>query len=175
MDLTVRFTCSLSLAFIVIGYTSNIIRLYLAPQDFLDKWLRKKPEAACYRFIEYCETKKGEITMRSTQKAQARHFLYSFLIACAENFFLIIISLLRGSAAIIRSRWMNLAFCCEWFSIGTNNLFGDLKMAQWHMDGTETAMTFGQIIPILLLGSTLLVAREAYDGSVTLAYASQCS
>ena len=48
-------------------------------------------------------------------------------------------------------------------------------MARGDMDGTENAMTFGQIVPILLLSSTLLVAREAYDGSVTLRNASQCS
>ena len=49
------------------------------------------------------------------------------------------------------------------------------KVAQWRMGGAENAMTFGQIVPILLLGSTLLMAREAYDGSVMLCNASQCN
>ena len=32
------------------------------------------------------------------------------------------------------------------------------------MDGNENAMSFGQIVPILLLSSIVLVFREAYDG-----------
>ena len=163
------------LALIVIGYLPSIIRLYQAPQDLLNKWFRKKPEVARYKFTGYCETRKGEITTRSTQKALAQNFLYSFLIACAETSFKYYISMYRIFTAINRSRWFNLGFCWIWFSVGTTILFGDLEMAQWRTDGAENAMTFGQIVPILLLGSTLFMAREAYDGSITLGDASQCS
>ncbi|KAL8824217.1 MAG: hypothetical protein Q9191_005210 [Dirinaria sp. TL-2023a] len=31
------------------------------------------------------------------------------------------------------------------------------------MDGDENAMSFGQIVPILLLSSTIFVSREAYE------------
>ena len=74
-----------SLATIIPGYLTSIFRLYQAPPDLLNKWLRKRPEAACYTFIGYCETRKGDITTRPFQKARAQDFLYSFLIACTKT------------------------------------------------------------------------------------------
>ena len=41
----------------------------------------------------------------------------------------------------------------------------DLAIPSSDMNGDENAMTFGQIVPILLLSSVLLVFREAYDGT----------
>lgn len=164
-----------SLAFIIAGYLNSIIRLYQTPQDLLNKWLRKSPEAACYKFIGYCETRKGDFTTRSIRKARTQDLLYSFLIACAKITFKCYIYIYGILTELCRSRWLNLCYCCFFYSMGMSRLFEHLKTPQWHMGGAENAMTFGQIVPILLLGSTLLVAREAYDGSVMLGNASQRS
>lgn len=32
------------------------------------------------------------------------------------------------------------------------------------MEGNENDMTFGQLVPLLLLSSTLVTFKEAYDG-----------
>ena len=74
-----------SLAFITAGYLNSIIQLYQAPQDLLNKWLRKRPEAAFYKFIGYCETRKGDVTTRPIKKARAQDSMYSFLIACTKT------------------------------------------------------------------------------------------
>ena len=78
-------------------------------------------------------------------------------------------------AALNDSRWFNMIFCLAWFGFGLVSVFGDRNIPRWDVDGSENTMTFGQIVPILLLSSTLLVAREAYDGIVTRRNASQCS
>ena len=154
-----------NLALIVTGYPPSILGLYQAPRDFVNKWLYNKPEAASGRFIEYCESKRREI----------RYPLYSFLSACAKICLKFYIFLFKLVAALNDSRWVNLIFCLAWFGLGLASIFEDRNIPQWDMDGTENAMTFGQIVPILVLSSTLFVAREAYDGRVTLGNASQCS
>ena len=43
-------------------------------------------------------------------------------------------------------------------------LIEDREIPPSQINGSENAMTFGQIMPILLLSSIVLVSREAYDG-----------
>ena len=164
-----------NLAFIITGYPPSVMALYKAPRDFVGNWLHDKPAATPDKFIGYCESKRREITSQSTRTKQARYLLHSFLIACVKTCLKIYIFLYKLLAALNDSRWFNLMFCLAWFGLGLASVFGDRDIPQWDMDGTENAMTFGQLVPILLLSSTLFVAREAYDGSVTLGNASQCS
>lgn len=163
------------LTFIVTGYPSNIMRLYDAPRDFVKKWLHDKPEAASDRFIRFCKSKRGEITTQSARTTHARYLLYWSLIACAETCIKCYIFMYRLWATLDDSRWCSLIFCLAWFGVGLASVFGDRNIPPWDMDGTENAMTFGQIVPVLLLSSTLLMAGEAYDGSVPIGDASQCS
>ncbi len=164
-----------NLALIVTGYPPSILALYQTPRDFVNKWLHEKPEAASDRLIGWCDSKRGQITTRSSRTSQARYLLYSFLVACAKMCLKCYIFLYRLLAALNDSHWLNLIFCLAWFGLGLASIFEDRNIPQWEMDGTENAMTFVQIVPILVLSSTLFVAREAYDGSVTLGNASQCS
>ena len=164
-----------NLAFIVIGYPPSIAGLYKAPGRFVKRRLHDEPVAASDRFIEYCDSKRSTIITKSTRTTQARYLLYSFLVACAKMGLKCYIFLYKLVAALNDSRWFNMIFCLAWFGLGLAGVFGDRKILRWDMDGSENAMTFGQIVPILLLSSTLFVAREAYDGSATPRNASQCS
>ena len=164
-----------SLALIITGYAPSIVGLYKPARRFAKMWLHDKPAAASERFIRYCESKRGEIITQTTPRTQVRGLLYSFLEACAKTCLKCYISLYKILAALNDSRWFNLMFCLAWFGLGLASVFGDRNIPRRDMDGTENAMTFGQIVPILLLSSTLLVAGEAYFGSVTLGNTSQCS
>ena len=165
----------INLALIVIGYLPSILGLYQAPRDFAKKWLHDKLELASYRFIRSCESKGDHTTTRPTRTTHARDLLYSPLRACAETCLKCSTFLYKLLASLNDSRWFNLIFCLAWFGYGLESVFGDRKIPKWDMDGSENAMTFGQLVPILLLSSTFLVAIEAYNGNVTLGYASQCS
>ena len=164
-----------NLAFIVTGYPPSIAALYKAPGEFVKKWLYDRPKAGSERFIRSCESKRGEITTQSTRTTHVRYLLYCSLIACAETCIKCYILLYRVFAALNGSRWFNLIFCLAWFGQGLASVFGDRNIPLGDMDGTENTMTFGQIVTILLLSSTILVAKETYDGSSTLGCASQCS
>lgn len=164
-----------NLAFIIIGYPPGIVGLYKPPRRFVNKWLHDKPAAVSDRFIGYCESKRGEGITCSTRTTYARNVLYWILMACARICFGGYILLYKIVAALNDSRWFNLMFCLTWFGLGVASVFHDRDIPQWDMDGSENAMTFGQIVPILLLSSTLLVAIEAYFGSVTIRNTSQCS
>ena len=164
-----------TLALIIIGYPQAIAELYQAPRRFVKDWLHDKPVAASERFIGYCESKRGPIITRSTRTTQARYLLYSFLMACANMCLKYYIFLYKLLAALNGFRWFNLMFCLAWFGLGVAIVVNDRNIPRRDMDGTENAMTFGQIVPILLLSSTLVVAGEAYIGSATLGNARQCS
>lgn len=43
-------------------------------------------------------------------------------------------------------------------------LWLDRNIPPSEMDGNENDMTFGQLVPILLLSSTLITYKEAYHG-----------
>ena len=156
-----------NLVFIVIGYPPSIAGLYKAPGRFVKRRLHNEPAAASDRFIEYCDSKRSAIITQSTRTTQARYFLYSIVMACAKTGLKWYIFLYKLVAALNDSRWFNMIFCLAWFGLGLAGVFRDRGIPRWDMDGSENAMTFGQIVPILLLSSTLFVAREAYDGNVT--------
>ena len=51
-----------------------------------------------------------------------------------------------------------------WFQVSVAHIFEDKDPGKWDMNGSEDKMSFGQIVPILLLSSTIFVFKEAYDG-----------
>ena len=66
--------------------------------------------------------------------------------------------------ALISSKACILILNTFWFICGLQNILEDRDITSSEMNGDENAMRFGQIMPILLLSSILLVFREAYDG-----------
>lgn len=66
---------------------------------------------------------------------------------------------------LLTSKVVNFAVDVFWFAFIISGLISDLNIPRSLMDGDENAMTFGQIVPILLLSSTIFVFREAIEGS----------
>jgi len=66
--------------------------------------------------------------------------------------------------SLFSSRWTNLLVCVAAFSYGLVGLFQNRNIPREKMDSDENVMSFGQIVPILVLSSTIFVAREAYEG-----------
>ena len=50
------------------------------------------------------------------------------------------------------------------FYAGISYTLKDRGISKSDMDGDEYVMSFGQIVSILLLSSTVFVGREAYEG-----------
>ena len=58
-------------------------------------------------------------------------------------------------------RFMN-DVACFWYSFYC--IFESVNLQPSKLDSSEHSMQFGQIVPILLLSSTVFVFKEAYDG-----------
>ena len=70
-------------------------------------------------------------------------------------------------AALIGSRTVSFALDLFWFGYGVWDIKGDRDSAAHQMDGSENSFTFGQIMPLLLLSSTIFVFKETYEGEIS--------
>ena len=151
-----------NLVLIVVDYPSSIIMLYPDLRDFGWRWLFTNPTEGMQRIAGFFKRKRSlAITSR------ARRALYLFCIASIEVFRRIYSFLVRTATCILVSRWFNLLFNLAWFILGLVSVFEDRNIPKSDMDGDENTMSFGQIVPILLLTSTVVVSREAYDGKTS--------
>lgn len=81
---------------------------------------------------------------------------------------------IRGLGILLESRTASFIQNIFWFSYGVYNIFSDRKIpenAGWGIEsppmiGDENELGFGQLVPIFLLSSTLLITFEAYQGKM---------
>lgn len=156
-----------NLVFIIISYPPSILLLYQGPSELCTQWLYSKPREAMQITAQRLRNERPPVTTESPRTMKCKRAFYSALIASIEGLY-------SGSACVYIlvatfnvSRWFNWLFCLAWFGLGLASVLKDRNIPRTEMDGNENAMTFGQIVPILVLGSTLFVAREAYEGKYT--------
>lgn len=129
------------------GYTSTILYLYESCSVYVHTWLFENPAKCLYRNIEHYRHR-GQ-----------RHF-YSALLANVLRFIHLLLLLIQE---VFYSQCISTIFDVLWFSLGLHWILTDRTIPASEIDGNENELTFGQIVPILLLSSTILTMREAYD------------
>ena len=153
-----------NLILISISYPPSILQLFGRPSGLSRKWLYTKSREAMQTTAKNLRNETPSITTESPRTMKCKRAFYSVLIAFIERsdsgwaFVCILV------ASFNVSRWFNWLFCLIWFGLGLASVFKDKNIPRTEMDGNENAKTFGQIVPILVLGSTIFVAREAYEG-----------
>ena len=70
-------------------------------------------------------------------------------------------------AAILGSLTISLYYDIIWFAFGLSGILRDRDMPGSNMDGDENQLSFGQIVPVLLLASIVLTFKEVYTGRHT--------
>ena len=162
---TPKYWMSVSLALICINYPLNILPLFKPSVQFSDKWLKKwlkmKPKAARDNVIERLQSDISHMTSLKFIDGTVRRFFYILLI----NFVRGISWMYFAPIALLNSRICNFIADTVWFAYGLWGIMTDRDIPLSMMDGDENAMTFGQIVPVFLLTSLVLVSREAYDGT----------
>ena len=153
-----------NLLLIGVGYASSIPTLFLEPPVFCRRWLHTKPQKGMKKAIERA---KHRILLNNTGpsltiKAKKAFSLAS--ITCVRAFGALHSFVYSLVATLFFSRWLGLGFDIYFFYVGLDSLLYDRTIPKSDMDGDENVMSFGQIIPILLLSSTVFVGREAYEG-----------
>lgn len=149
---------SVNIAMLFVFYSWGIIALYERPSRF-SKDLLGKPKEAQKEAIQHLQRKKANLDPPSSSESSRKRTSFTLLIALVNIVRWIYLLLI----AIVSSRACNLALDFGLFGYSVWSLMNDRKVPASRMDGNENAMSFGQIMPILLLSSILLVCREAYD------------
>ena len=148
-----------SLILVGINYPLNIIPLFERPTVLLNHWLERKPRAAMDAAIEH---------LIDTHRACPKSFKSSIkCLAC--KLLVLVVRVFSWThftlVTLIGSRIIDFVNNTFWFAFGLWAVIEDRNIPSSDMVGDENATTFGQIMPILLLFSLVLVFREAYDGT----------
>ena len=69
-----------------------------------------------------------------------------------------------GIAAIFGSLTISLYYDIIWFSVGLLGILMGRDIPSGNMIGDEHQLSFGQIVPILMLASMVLTFNEVYTG-----------
>lgn len=83
--------------------------------------------------------------------------IWKWLSVLAIQFYLAI-------AAILGSLTISLYYDITWFSIGLTGIMKTRRVPGGDIDGDENQLSFGQIVPVLLLASIVLTFKEVYTG-----------
>ena len=154
-----KFWMVMDLVLICIYYPLNIIPLFRRPTVLVKHWLEKKPRAAMGAAIEHLiDTHR---TCPKSFKGSIKCFTCKLLILLVRVVSWTHFALLT----LIGSQTIDFVNATFWFAFGLWSIIHDRNIPSSDMVGDENAMTFGQIMPILLLFSLVLVFREAYDGT----------
>ena len=154
------FWMGFNLVLIGYSYPLSIIMLYKKPRTALAYWLYKKPRTLLKHRITQLKNRRAQHFRDGSISAQLMRAILSIPLAI-----LVATRILhRGLAVIDSSKLIGLGADVVWFAYGFYSLYDDRSLPTSEMEGTENEMSFGQIMPILLLSSTVFVFREAYDG-----------
>ena len=153
-----KYWMQVDLALICVDYPLNIMPLFDRPRDLVNYWLVTKPRAAMNEFIE---------RLIDTHRTSPKSFISSIKCLTCKLLVLVIraVSLIHFVLiTLIGSKIVGFVQETFWFAYGLWGIQVDRSIPSSDMVGDENAMTFGQIMPVLLMGSLVLVFLEAYDG-----------
>ena len=148
------------LCLICINYPMNIIPLFEPLMKFVERWSVTKAKMATDRAVERLEEIISHTDSPSLFKGSVKRFTCRMSMTIMKGiiwaYFVLLVFLSSNTFFLIMDT--------TWFSWSLWSIIGDRDIPSSDMNGNENAMTFGQIIPILLLSSLALVFHEAYNG-----------
>ena len=84
---------------------------------------------------------------------------------------IVIIRVYLFAAALFGSLTISLYYDILWFSLGLMGILWGRNIPESDMIGDEHQLSFGQIVPMLMLASMVLSFKEVYTGLIFLAAA----
>ena len=144
-------------AIIVFFYPLQIVLLFDTTMKFIDKWLWKKP----------LETLEQKIQTSNELVSGSRSTMLKLGYQCQRLIYIGAGVVYISVAALLGSRTVSFALDLFWFGYGVWSLNSDREIVAKQMDGSENTLTFGQIMPLLLLSSMVFVFKEIYEGEIS--------
>lgn len=138
-----------------------IMSLYERPTQLLADCFSNKP-------LQFSENK-IDLYRKKRAKAQLGRSFMALVYRISTSMALATLSMIRAlfrvGHVLYTSRCMDFSIGLAWFAYILQDLIQLRNIPPSEMDGNENEMTVGQIIPILLLSSIIIVGGEAYYGS----------
>ena len=132
-----------------IAYGATVIFLYEEASSVCRRWLVTVPTAILDKGVENLR-----------RRADSGHGPSSLWL----NALLLIRVTFVGVWTLSSSWCLSYLVFWTWFGIGIQVIMIDRRLASSRTIGDENQLSFGQFVPIFLLGSTALVFRESYYG-----------
>ena len=148
------YWAEVNIGIIAVSYPLNILVLFDTTLDFFDKWLWIRPIECMDKAIR---TSSELVSSPKPTLMKLRYQCQSFIYKMARAVYIFV-------AVLWRSSTVTFILDLFWFIYGIWGVQRDRSSAAAQMDGSENLFTFGQIMPLLLLSSTIFVFKETYEG-----------
>ena len=140
---------------------SSTLCLFETTNAFFATWLVEKPRTRLKKVINDLGCKRKLVHSRGSGCC-TKFRIAGILVLQAVM--MVIFGIYVVILICLGSRWFLMLGDFAWFAYGLVNLISDRRIPASEIDGNENELTFGQIVPLLLLGSIFLVFKEAYEG-----------
>ena len=143
---------------LVLHYGTSIWRVF--DTSYLDRFLRQMPRARLHDIekdlmLSGSTLSSGDVLERQISAV----FFFPFRILGILS-----IRLYLAIAAMLGSLTISLYYDILWFAFGLAGILRNREIPGSMTDGDENRLSFGQIVPILLLASIVLTFKEVYTG-----------
>ena len=147
------YWAEVNIALLMVFYRMQILLLFDTNSELIDEWLWARP-------LKHIEALRPSSELVSSSRSNSMKLRYQ-----GQRFIHIIAHVIYISvAALLGSRTVSYALNLFWFAYGVWSLKSDRSAAGKQMDGSENLLTFRQMMPLLLLSSTIFVFKETYEG-----------
>lgn len=148
----------INIILLVVGYGISITRLY--GSGFLGELFYRKPLAKMNWGLVTLQAKCS--ALRSVKSLEAS--LLRLVSVLGQGILWTMIKVFLGVHIALESIAISLCFDIFWFAFGCWSLITDRDIPAADIDGNENEWGFGQIVPVLLLCSSIFVFKDIYLG-----------
>ncbi|KAL8778191.1 MAG: hypothetical protein Q9213_007527 [Squamulea squamosa] len=139
---------------ILIHYSTSIWRVYDTRR--FDRFFLHYPRERLQKIVRGAKRTNSNASSITRHTTAIATFTYDWFLAFAIRFYLAI-------AAILGSLTISLYYDITWFALGFMTILQNRQVPKPDMDGDENELSFGQIVPVLLLASILLTFKEVHS------------
>lgn len=143
---------------LVLAYGTRITRLY--GSAFLYELFFRVPLAKMRKALTTLQAKR--VALRSANSLKAS--VIRIISTLDQGILWSMIKVFSGLGITLHSIAINLCFDIFWFAFGCWGLKIDRDIPSSEIDGNENEWGFGQIVPVLLLCSTVFIFKDLYLG-----------
>jgi len=154
-DLAVTYPYMFAL---ILHYSTSIWRVFDTSR--LDHYLLRIPRDRIRNIHQY--SKRTGIAIAGSGIGEFRAVPASLLPL--ELLLAVTLKIYLALAAILGSLTISLYYDILWFTLGLISILSNRKIPGNNIDGDENKLSFGQIVPMLLLASIILTFKEVYTG-----------